>query len=119
MAASRVKKSGLRVMAPWGIATRWGAGVCLVLLAVPPISFADQEASNVPHVATDRYGRCYAKSVPAERYGSRGVTRVYQVGKSQDTLVHTFDWFSQRIHLACNVSDSKSPVGIAIVELGP
>ena len=41
---------------------------------------ADQEASNTPHVQASAYGRCYAKSVPEEHYGGKGVTKVFTVG---------------------------------------
>ena len=80
---------------------------------------ADQEASNTPHVQASAYGRCYAKSVPEEHYGGKGVTKVFTVGAEEDRLVHTFDWFSQSLYLVCNVSDSKTPVGVSVVRLGP
>lgn len=80
---------------------------------------ADQEAGNTVHVVTSSYGRCYAKSVPTERYGDRGVTKVYRVGDEKDIEIASFDWFSQRIFLECNVSDDKSPVGLAVVRFGP
>jgi hypothetical protein len=88
-------------------------------LAVAGPAFADQEASNVAHVAAGPYGRCYAKSVPAHIYdpdGARqqGVTEVYRVGSGQDELVHTYDWFSQQIFLRCSPTDD-----IAIVRVGP
>ena len=53
-------------------------------------ALADQEASNVAHVAAGPYGRCYAKSVPAHIYDpdgeprQQGVTRVYRVGEGED-----------------------------------
>ena len=64
---------------------------------------ADQEASNTPYVQASAYGRCYAKSVPEEYYGGKGVTQVFTVGREEDRLVHTFHWFSQSLYLACNV----------------
>lgn len=93
--------------------------VVLATLIFATAAYADQEASNTAHVAASEYGRCYAKSVPAERYGSKGTTLVWQVSEGQDTLVHSYDWFSQQIHLACNVSDGLTPVGIAVVRFGP
>jgi hypothetical protein len=80
---------------------------------------ADDEASNAAHVAASAYGRCYAKSVPTESYGNAGKTRIYRVAKGEDELVHEYDWFSQRIYLVCNVSNSTRPVGVAVVSLGP
>jgi hypothetical protein len=89
-----------------------------VLVAVVPAP-ADQEASNVPHVVVSSYGRCYAKSVPQAYYGSEGTTHVLRVAKGQDVPLHSFDWFSQRIHIACNVSDNKTPTGVSVVRFGP
>lgn len=91
----------------------------LATLIAAASAYADQEASNTTHVAASEYGRCYAKSVPTERYGAKGTTLVWQVSDAQDTLVHSYDWFSQRIHLACNVSDGLTPVGISVVRFGP
>lgn len=81
---------------------------------------ADQEASNVAHVATGPFGRCYAKSVPMHVYDpadeprQQGVTKVYRVGDTEDALVHTYDWFSQRLFIRCSPTD-----GIAVARLGP
>ena len=95
-----------------------GPAVVLLLASATALP-ADQEAGNTAHVVTSSYGRCYAKSVPAERYGDRGVTKVYRVGDERDIEIASFDWFSQRIFLQCNVSDEKSPVGLAVVRFGP
>ena len=91
----------------------------VALIAVSGTAYADEEASNTTHVAASEYGRCYAKSVPAESYGGKGTTYVLQVNDSQDTLLHTYDWFSQEIQLACNVSDGLTPTGISLVRFGP
>lgn len=80
---------------------------------------ADEEAANTAHVAASEYGRCYAKSVPAESYGNRGKTQVFRVTEDEDELVESYDWFSQSIYLVCNASDSTGPTGIALVSLGP
>lgn len=82
-------------------------------------ALGDQEASNVAHVVASDYGRCFAKSVPEEHYGGQGTTHIFRVEKGQDVLLHSFDWFSQQIHLACNVSDNKTPVGVSVVQFGP
>ncbi len=79
----------------------------------------DQEASNIAHVQAAKYGQCYAKSVPAELYGSKGTTNVFRVGRDRDVPLTTYDWFSQQIYLSCNVSDNKTPVGVSVVRLGP
>ena len=81
--------------------------------------YGDEEGSNIPHVQAAQYGQCYAKSVPAELYGSKGTTHVFRVGRDRDVPLTTYDWFSQRIYLTCNVSDNKTPVGVSVVRLGP
>ncbi len=81
--------------------------------------YGDQEASNIPHVQAAKYGQCYAKSVPAELYGSKGTTNVFRVGRGRDVPLSTYDWFSQQIYLSCNVSDDRTPVGVSVVRLGP
>ena len=96
-----------------------GLGVVVVCgFAASPLR-ADQEASNVAHVVASEYGRCYAKSVPEEYYGSKGTTHVFRVEDGRDIPLHRFDWFSQRISIACNVSDNKTPVGVSVVQFGP
>lgn len=80
---------------------------------------ADQEAGNVVHVQASEYGRCYAKSVPSERYGNAGTTTVFRVTDSADAALHQFDWYAPQLRLACNVSDGNTPVGVSIVQFGP
>jgi hypothetical protein len=47
------------------------------------------------------------------------VTKVYRVRKESDLLIHTFDWLSHQLYIACNVSDNKTPTGISLVRMGP
>ena len=91
----------------------------IALTAVAVAVRADSEAPNTAHVAASEYGRCYVKSVPDDWHGQKGTTRVYQVGAAEDTLLHTFDWFSQRIHIECFVSPPSGPVQTAVVRFGP
>ncbi|MDA1314545.1 MAG: hypothetical protein O2968_14490 [Acidobacteria bacterium] len=93
--------------------------VLATLIAAAGAAYGDQEASNTAHVAASEYGRCYVKSVPAESYGGKGTTHVLQVSDSQDTVVHSYDWFSQRVQIACNVSDGLTPTGVSVVRFGP
>lgn len=98
--------------------------IAMLAMAASPAARADSEASNVPHVATDDNGRCFAHSVPAERYGTAGRTDVYAVGagyppNEELALIHSYDWFAQQIYVACNVSDGKGAVGHAVVQRGP
>jgi len=82
-------------------------------------ALGDDEASNVATVRASEYGQCFAKSVPDELYGTAGTTTVFLVGKERDVPVHSYDWFSQRIFIECNVSDSKTPTGVSVIRLGP
>ena len=89
------------------------------LLLICSLLLADEEASNRAIVAADEYGACYAKSIPAERYGNAGETRIYRVTGGDDELAGAYEWFSQRIFLVCNASDSTRPTGVAVVSMGP
>jgi hypothetical protein len=79
----------------------------------------DDEASNVPHVVASSYGRCYAKAVPDSLYGQAGRTRAYWVRGGADSLLASYDWFSQRIFLECNVATGDGPVALSVVRFGP
>ena len=65
------------------------------------LAFADDEAPNPFYVTAN--GPMYAKSVPAEHYGTEGKTYVYvadtdtdnfQPEVNTDRLLYTFDWYS-------------------------
>ena len=86
--------------------------ICLPLLA-------DEEASNRAIVAASECGACYAKSIPADSYGNAGKTRIYRVTDGDDELTDEYEWFSRRIYLVCNASDSTRPTGVAVVSMGP
>ena len=89
-------------------------GVFLMALAMglPAVARADEEASNGIYVQSGEGGSYYAKSIPAESYGSKGTTRVYLVKEKEDQLVETFDWYAPRIAL---MGTSK---GCAVVRFG-
>lgn len=83
------------------------------------VGSVDDEASNVPHVTASSYGRCYAKAVPDSLYGQAGRTRAYWVRAREDSLLASYDWFSQRIFLECNVATGDGPVALSLVRFGP
>lgn len=89
------------------------------LACASPVS-ADQEASNVAHVAAGPYGRCYAKSVPRHLYDpeggprQQGRTEIYQVGDPEDVLLRKYDWFSQTLFVRCRPGS-----GTVVVRVGP
>lgn len=80
---------------------------------------ADDEASNTATVRVNRFGNCYAKSVPSEPYGSKGTTKVYAVRSGDDVLLHTFAWYSSEFYLECNVGQPNQQVGVSIIQFGP
>ncbi len=91
----------------------------LVLAGTISLARADDEASNVPQVTASQYGRCYAKSVPAERSGSKGSTKIYVVQPGEDSLRDTFSWYSNRIYLECGVGRANQHAGTSVVQFGP
>jgi hypothetical protein len=84
----------------------------LAIALLAPIVRADEEASNRTYVQSGEYGSCYAKSIPAESYGSKGTTRVYLVREKEDLLELTFDWYAPQIALQ---GTSK---GLAVIRFG-
>jgi hypothetical protein len=73
---------------------------------------ADDEASNVAYVKASKYGRSYAKCIPAELYGSKGVTKVYLVRDGEDQLESSYPWYSKEVYLL------DRPGGVSVVRLG-
>ncbi len=78
-------------------------GICIVALAVVLMgafsapAWAGKFAGNSPYVAAvDQFGVFYAKSVPDEIDGDKGVTRVMRVQKEADELLTTYPWYAER-----------------------
>lgn len=89
-------------------------GFCLLLnIVVVGFVRADDEASNIVYVKSSQYGRCYAKCIPAEMYGSKGKTKVYVVREDGDLLETSYDWYSREVYL------QNTDRGIAVVRMGP
>jgi hypothetical protein len=94
--------------------------IALAGVACASPALADQEASNVPHVAAGPYGRCYAKSVPRHIYDpdggprQQGRTEVYRVEDPEDVLLQRYDWFSQVLFVRCRPGDET-----VVVRVGP
>ena len=113
------RKASLKALKTFRLSL-FGAVAC----AVSSGARADQEASNVPHVATDDYGRCLVHSIPDSFYGVSGRTDVYFVGDNRLfgdglTLVHSYEWFAQQIYVACNIPNGKGTVAPTVVQIGP
>jgi hypothetical protein len=87
---------------------------CLLMIAIGAGSVcADDEASNIVYVKSSKYGRSYAKCVPAEYYGSKGETKIYVVRDGDDQLDSSHSWYSQELYL------QEMSGGISIVRMGP
>jgi hypothetical protein len=87
---------------------------CLLMMAIGAGSVcADDEASNVVYVRSSKYGRSYAKCVPAEYYGSKGETKIYVVRDEDDQLESSYSWYSKEVYL------QEMSGGISLVRMGP
>jgi hypothetical protein len=71
--------------------------VCALLAAFSSAVQADREAPNAQVVASSEAGRFYAKSVPDEPYGQKGITRVFSV--DQDALICEYPWYARELHM--------------------
>ncbi|MSQ70229.1 MAG: hypothetical protein EXR27_02920 [Betaproteobacteria bacterium] len=89
------------------------------LLLSPTAAVADNEARNTTRIFASRYGNCFAKSVPMETYGEKGVTKVFLVGAGTDRLVHTYNWYAPQVFLECNVAPAGKPVAVSVARIGP
>jgi hypothetical protein len=92
--------------------------ILLLLTGLGGAALADQEASNIPYAQSSTYGRCYAKSIPDDYWGEKGITRLYGVERERDRLIATYPWFSQRLYLQCNMS-RNGRIGASLVRFGP
>ena len=76
------------------------AAAVLVSLAICCVrASADDEAGNRAVLRALTYGGVYARSVPDDRYGSKGRTRVSSVGRDADALVCEYDWYASEMYL--------------------
>lgn len=72
----------------------------VLFLALGAAAMADSEAPNEPAVVrSSEYGQTYARSVPDEHYGQKGMTRVFRVGRDSDELLCEYDWHAAEIYL--------------------
>lgn len=88
------------------------SALAVLILGFSIHSYADEEAGNRTYVIASEYGQFYAKSVPSESYGLKGQTKVYRVGKEEDVLIQTYDWYSPRIFL-------EGFGDVYVVQMGP
>ena len=88
------------------------SGVSALTLVLSVSAFADDEAANRPVVRPSESGAVYAKSVPDESYGQKGMTRVFGVGKDNDTLICEYDWYANEICIG-------GPGDATLIRFGP
>ena len=117
------RKTGIMRLPPPGLPMRnctvSAISIAFWLLLTAASASSDDEASNRAHVVASQFGQCYAKSVPAESYGSKGGTRVYAVTPTHDPLIASFDWYAGQIYLACNIGRPGQQVALSVIRLGP
>ncbi|MFZ2655854.1 MAG: hypothetical protein WAX69_13065 [Victivallales bacterium] len=73
---------------------------------------ADEEASNSLYIIANN--AWYAKSIPAEDYGTAGKTLVYLASPDKDTLQYAYNWYSPR--MLCLMQWAW---GVSVVRFGP
>jgi hypothetical protein len=59
------------------------------------------------------------KQFPIRCTGRRAARALSGYARAQDSLLASYDWFSQRIFLECNVATGDGPVGLSVVRFGP
>lgn len=72
----------------------------------------DDIADNTIYVKSSPNGHCYAKAIPDDRYGSKGVTKIYAVRESEDRLIEIYPWYAQQIDL------QTTAWGVSVVRIG-
>lgn len=88
-------------------------GYLLLLLSLTAGVNADQEAGNSLVVRAAEHGGLYAKSIPADRHGSKGETRVYLAQPETDQLQFTLPWYASQLYL------QGTAWGISVIRFGP
>ena len=92
--------------------------ILLTMLLPATTCRADEPRPNETIVASGDDGSCYAKSIPADFTSQRGTTTIYNVEKSKDVPTATYNWYSLRIHLSCNIwRNGRSET--TVVRVGP
>jgi hypothetical protein len=78
---------------------------------------ADSERPNSPRIFVDDYHECYAKTLPADDYGDRGMTALYRVQAGNDRLIATYPWYAGQLFVRCLLA-SPCPVFVQVVRFG-
>lgn len=65
-----------------------------LLLATCPAGAFDR-GPNVPYVQSMQAGAFYARCIPQDSEGNKGITKIYRVGKDEDSIVDHYDWYTR------------------------
>jgi hypothetical protein len=74
---------------------------------------------NRPYVAEGPGGYFYAKAVPGERFGPKGITKIYRVQAGDDLSLDQYEWYAvERVKLGWSPTAGKvavlvGPIGAA------
>ncbi len=85
--------------------------MCIVL-SLCTAANADREAPNRTRVFASSSGSIFARSEPRDYHGTVGVTKIYRVRKTGETLICEFPWYTNQLYLYQLGSD------VAIVRRG-
>jgi hypothetical protein len=98
------------------LATRGFDWCLLALCAVAACARADDEAGNRAYVQASEWGAFYAKSVPAEVYGTKGYTQIFRVvATGSDEPLHRYSWYSPEVFLEGFLGTND----VYVAQLGP
>ncbi len=78
-------------------------------------SQASDAMANRTYVRSSEYGLFYAKSIPYEDFGDKGITNIYRVTEKEDILVQTYDRYSYQIYL----DGSAGGQNVYVVQIDP
>lgn len=79
------------------------AVIIIIALIQSVAALADSPSFNRPFVVATEDGACYAKAVPAEPLGDEGRTTVYRVEEGGDSVVQSYEWYSRKVFIFCDV----------------
>lgn len=81
----------------------------VVLAAVTAPVLADKKVPSRLYVQSGPDGVFYARCVPEEKAGPAG-TKVYKVGRENDELIDTYDWYAPEVTLGWSPTAGKVAV---------
>jgi hypothetical protein len=86
--------------------------IAFMLLVMNRITNADEEVANWPILHSSESGTTYAKSLPDSYIGQKGKTKVFSVGRQNDSLICEYDWYAHEFYIGGND-------GSTLIRFGP